>query len=246
MGIALLTLFSINAFAQSPTKTVSIAVAANFTPAMKEIQKKFETATSATLVISYGSSGKFYTQIKNGAPFEIFLSADVERPEKLEGEKETVAGTRFTYAVGQLVLWSATPGLVDDKGDVLKGDFKKLSIADPKAAPYGAAAQEALQSLKMWDKVSERLVQGVDIAQAHQFVASGAAELGFVALSQVKTKDGIAGSAWMVPANLYKPISQQAVLLNKGKDNPTAKAFLEYLKSKEARGIIEGFGYKPE
>lgn len=223
---------------------VKIAVAANFSPVVKELQKKFEAKTGHKLVASFGSSGAFYTQIRNGAPFEVFLSADSDRPKKLEEEKLAVVGSRFTYAVGKLVLWSPKPGVVDSSGTVLSnGNFKKLAIADPQTAPYGAAARAALRQLKLWDALTPKLVQGVDIGQAYQFVASGNAELGLIAWSQVLVQGKPRGSYWLVPATRYPPIEQQAVLLVRGKDGKAARAFLDYLKSKEGRAAIESFGY---
>jgi molybdate transport system substrate-binding protein len=224
---------------------VAVAVAANFGPVVKDLQENFEKKTGHKLVVSFGSSGAFYAQIQNGAPFEVLLSADSERPKKLEEEKLAVAGSRFTYAIGKLVLWSPKPGVVDKEGAVLKqGKFAKLAIADPKTAPYGAAAKEALQSLQLWDGLTSKTVQGIDIAQTYQFVSSGNAELGFVAYSQILAKGEVQGSFWTVPAKLYSPIEQQAVLLSKGKDSKAAQAFLDYLKSEEAQAVIQSFGYE--
>ena len=220
-----------------------VAVAANFTEPAKEIAAKFEAATGDKVTLSFGSSGQFYTQIANGAPFEVFLSADSERPTKAEADGLAVAGTRFTYATGRLVLFSKTPGLVDARGAVLKtGTFEKLAIADPKAAPYGQAAVETLTKLKLYDALKPKIVTGASITQAYQYVETGAAELGFVALSQVINETG--GSRWLVPAADHTPIDQQAVLLKTGADNPAAKAFLQYLKGKDARAIIKRYGYE--
>ncbi|CAN5282221.1 molybdate ABC transporter substrate-binding protein [soil metagenome] len=220
-----------------------VAVAANFTEPAKEIAAKFEAKTGDKVVLSFGSSGQFYTQIANGAPFEVFLSADSERPTKAEADGLAVAGTRFTYATGRLVLWSKTPGLVDAKGAVLaKGGFEKLAIADPKAAPYGLAAVETLTKLKLYDTLKPKIVTGSSITQAFQYVQTGAAELGFVALSQVINEQG--GSRWVVPAKDHTPIDQQVVLLKTGADSATAKAFLQYLKSKDAKVIIKRYGYE--
>lgn len=220
-----------------------VAVAANFTEPAKEIAAKFEARTGDKVVLSFGSSGQFYTQIANGAPYEVFLSADSERPTKAEADGLSVAGTRFTYATGRLVLWSKTPGLVDAKGAVLaKGKFEKLAIADPKAAPYGLAAIETLTKLKLYDTLKPRIVQGSSITQAFQYVQTGAAELGFVALSQVINEKG--GSRWLAPAADHTPIDQQAVLLKTGADSAAAKAFLQYLKGSEARAIIKRYGYE--
>lgn len=220
-----------------------VAVAANFTEPAREIASAFKTATGHTATLSFGSSGQFYAQIAHGAPFEVFLSADADRPRRAEQDGLAVAGTRFTYAVGRLVLFSKTPGLVDPGGAVLgSGRFAKLAIADPAAAPYGAAAVQALQKLKIYDQVKPKIVTGASIAQAYQFVATGAAELGFVAASQVIDDPG--GSRWLVPAADHAPIEQQAILLRIGQANPAAKAFLAFLKSPQAVAIIRKYGYE--
>ncbi len=236
--IALATLMAAPAFAAE----TQVAVAANFTEPAKEIAAGFEKATGHKAVLAFGASGAFYTQISHGAPFEIFLSADSERPAKAEADGLAVAGSRFTYAVGQLVLYSATPGLVDAKGAVLKGGaFDKISIADPATAPYGVAAIETMAKLGVRDALKPKIVTGSSIAQAYQFVSTGAAQLGFVALSQVISVPG--GSRWIVPAKLHTPIDQQAVLLKTGKKNPAAAAFIKYLKSRAALAIIKRYGY---
>lgn len=224
---------------------VKVAVAANFTAPMKVLAENFEKATGHKAELAFGSSGKFYSQITNGAPFDVFFSADQARPEKLEKENGTVAGSRFTYATGKLVLWSSKAGLVDDKADVLKtGDFAHLSIASPKLAPYGAAAIETMKALGVFDKLEPRLVQGESISQAYNFVMTGNAELGFVALSQVYANGKLkSGSAWIVPAKLHKPIHQDAVILTHGKDNKAAAALVAYLKTEPAKVVIRSFGY---
>lgn len=220
-----------------------VAVAANFTEAAREIAARFKARTGHEATLSFGSSGQFYTQIANGAPYEVFLSADVERPRRVEAEGLAVAGSRFTYATGRLVLFSRTPGLVDGKGAVLaKGGFEKLAIADPKAAPYGQAAVETLSRLRLQDALRPKIVQGASITQAFQYVQTGAAELGFVALSQVINEKG--GSRWIVPAADHSPIEQQAVLLKTGQKSEAAKAFLAFLGSAEARAIIRRYGYE--
>lgn len=220
-----------------------VAVAANFTDAAREIAARFKARTGHDATLSFGSSGQFYTQIANGAPYEVFLSADGERPQKAEAEGLAVPGARFTYATGRLVLFSRTPGLVDAKGAVLsRGGFDKLAIADPKAAPYGQAAVETLTRLKLYDALKPKIVQGASITQAFQYVQTGAAELGFVALSQVAGEKG--GSRWLVPAGDHAPIEQQAVLLKTGQSNEAAKAFLAFLKSAEAKAIIRRYGYE--
>ena len=225
---------------------VQVAVAANFTAPIQAIAKDFEKDTGHKLVASFGATGQFYAQIRNGAPFEVFLSADDTTPAKLENEGVAVKGSRFTYATGTLALWSAKPGYVDDKGEVLKGQsYQHLSIANPKAAPYGLAATQVLDKLGLTQPTRSRLVEGQSISQAYQFVSSGNAELGFVALSQIY-KDGklTRGSAWVVPADLHDPIRQDAVILDKGKDNPAAQALVDYLKGPKAGEIIKSFGYQ--
>lgn len=225
---------------------VQLAVAANFTAPMQKIAAEFEKDSGHKARLMFGATGKFYAQISNGAPFEVLLSADDETPARLERDGLAVAGSRFTYATGRLVLWSAREGYVDDKGDVLKkGDFRHLSIANPKTAPYGAAAIQTLSKLGLLPALEPRFVQGENIAQTHSFIVSGNAELGFIALSQV-FRDGRlgSGSAWIVPANLHEPIRQDAVLLAKGQSNPAAAALLKYLKSDKARSIIKSFGYE--
>ena len=224
---------------------VQVAVAANFTAPMQEIAAQFEKATGHKAVLSFGATGKFYAQINNGAPFEILLSADNETPAKLERAGTGIAGTRFTYATGKLVLWSAKSDYVDGKGNVLKkGNFNHLSIANPKTAPYGAAAIETMTKLGVLSAVQPKFVQGENITQAYQFIATGNAELGFVALSQVyKNGKLTSGSAWMVPAKLHNPIKQDAIILMKGRDNPAAAALMQYLKSDKAKSVIKTYGY---
>ena len=229
----------------SMAATVLVAVASNFTKPMTEIAAEFEKATGHSAKLSFGSSGKFVSQMENGAPFEVFLSADDEKPLKLEQAGLAVPGTHFTYALGKLVLWSATPGYVDDQGKILTtGGFKHLALADPKLAPYGAAAVEVLKGLNLQDKLQPLLVQGENIAQTHQFISTGNAELGFVSLSQVIDNGKIAsGSGWIIPDDRHAPIRQDAILLTKGAENPAAPALLDYLKSAPALAIIEKYGY---
>jgi molybdate transport system substrate-binding protein len=222
---------------------VPVAVAANFTEPAKAIAAAFEKATGNKATLSFGSSGQFYTQITHGAPYEVFLSADGDRPKRAEQGGVGVPGTRFTYAVGRLVLFSKTPGLVDGSGAVLKaGRFAKLAIADPTAAPYGVAAIQTMQRLGVYAGLKPKVLQGSSITQAYQFVATGAAELGFVALSQVIDEPG--GSRWLVPANLHAPIDQQAILLFTGQKNLAARAFLAFLKGPQATAIIKKYGYE--
>lgn len=222
---------------------VKVAVAANFAEPAKVIAARFKARTGHDASLSFGSSGQFYAQIANGAPFEVLLSADRERPEKAEAEGLAVPRSRFTYAVGRLVLYSKTPGLVDGRGAVLRrGGFDKIAIADPKTAPYGVAAVETMRNLGVYPALAPKLVQGTSITQAYQFVDTGAAELGFVALSQVTGLKG--GSRWVVPAANHTPIDQQAVLLKTGANNAAARAFMTYLKGPEARAIIRRYGYE--
>jgi molybdate transport system substrate-binding protein len=225
-----------------------IAVAANFTAPMKAIIALFEEDAGHSVKASYGSTGKLYAQIKNGAPFEALLAADQKRPELLEEEGVAVPGSRFTYAVGSLVLWSADADKVDDGPALLEsGDFNKLSIANPKLAPYGAASMEAMDALGVKDAVESKLVMGENIAQTYQFVDTGNADIGFVALSQVMEGGEITkGSGWIVPGDLHEPIRQDAVILQRGKDNPAVVALFEYLKGEQARGVIREFGYQTE
>ncbi|HEX5127276.1 MAG TPA: molybdate ABC transporter substrate-binding protein [Rhodocyclaceae bacterium] len=234
--------FTTNAYADD----VQIAVAANFAGPMQKIASEFEKDTGNKVLVSLGATGQLYAQITNGAPFEILLAADDETPAKLEKEGKGVAGSRFTYATGKLVLWSAKPGFVDDKGDVLKkGSFQHLSIANPKTAPYGAAAIETMKALGLLDTLTPKFVQAESIAQAYQFISTGNAELGFVALSQV-IKDGKIsdGSRWIVPENLHQPIRQDAVILLPGKDKLAPQALMNYLKGDKAKAIIRSYGYE--
>ena len=224
---------------------VQVAAAANLASAMQKIAAAFQRQTGHTAIVSLGSTGKLYAQIRNGAPFEVLLAADDETPRRLEAEGLARAGTRFTYAFGQLVLWSAQSGAVDARGEVLRHPAGKLAIADPRVAPYGAAAVEALKNLGLYAGWQPLLVQGESIAQAYQFAASGNARLAFVALSQVAEAGLIVrGSGWVVPANLYPPLQQDAVLLQAGADNPVAALFLTYLRSNAARAVLRGAGYK--
>ena len=224
---------------------VNVAVAANFTAPIKKIAAEFEKDTGHKAILSFGSTGKFYTQIREGAPFQVFFAADDETPARIEKEGGAVEGTRRTYAIGKLVLWSKQPGDVDDQGAVLKsGKVERLAIADPKLAPYGAAAVEAMTRFGVYDSLKSKIVQGESIGQTYQFAATGNAQMGFVALSQVfadgKVKEG---SAWIVPADLYTPIRQDVVVLTKGKDNPAALALVEYMKGEKATAVIKSFGY---
>ena len=220
---------------------INVAVAANFTEAAKEIAAAFERKTGNKVLLSFGSSGQFYTQITQDAPFQVFLSADQERPEKAVAEGLAVPDSRFTYAVGKLVLWSRDPKVVTGPDTLKRGAFSKIAIANPTAAPYGAAAIETMKALNVYDTLQPKIVQGNNIAQTFQFIDTGNAELGFVALSQVVDRNE--GSRWLVSANLYAPIKQDAVLLKKGAGNEAAKAFLAFLKGPEAAAVEAKFGY---
>ncbi len=225
---------------------VQVAVAANFAAPMEKLAEQFQKDTGHKAILASGATGKFYAQIRHGAPFEVLLSADDETPARLEADGHAVANSRFTYAVGRLVLWSAKSGYVDAGGAVLKkGNFKHLAIANPKTAPYGAAAVAAIARLGLTARLQPRLVQGENIAQAWQFASTGNAELGFVARSQV-WRDGAftTGSGWIVPASMHAPIRQDAALLTRGAKNPAATALLQYLRSEKAKAIIRSYGYE--
>jgi len=238
-GLSSLFLSSVNA------AEVMVAVASNFTAPMQKIALMFQQDTGHKAVLSFGSTGTFYAQIKNGGPFQILLAADHETPAKLEKEGLAVAGSRFTYAIGKLVLWSKQPGYVDDNGAVLKTvKFKRIAIANPKLAPYGAAATQTLSKLGIMQEIAPRLVQGDNIAQTFQFVDTENAQLGFVALSQVYAEGKMTqGSTWTVPANFHDPLRQDAVLLVAGKNNAAATALMTYLKGEKARSAMKYYGY---
>lgn len=237
VGIVLIALVSTSAWASQ----TNVAVAANFTDAAKEIAIEFAKMTGHEAVLSFGTSGQFFTQITQDAPFQVFLSADSERPRKLVDQGLAVAESRFTYAVGKLVLWSKLPESDIGFNTLKTSAFSTLSIANPATAPYGAAAVETMKALGVYEALRAKIVQGNSIAQAFQFVDTGNAELGFVALSQVA--GNTSGSRWLVPNELYKPIRQDAVLLKKGESNDAATSFVAFLKGPEARAIIEKFGY---
>ncbi|HYM47517.1 MAG TPA: molybdate ABC transporter substrate-binding protein [Burkholderiaceae bacterium] len=242
VGVLLLLLASIGS---AHAEQVTVAVAANFTAAMQRLTPEFERTSGHKLVSSFGATGKLYAQISNGAPFDVLLAADDATPAKLETEGFAVGGTRFTYAIGRLVLWSPQSGVVDENGAILKsGNFTHLAIANPKTAPYGAAAEQAMRRLGVWDRLVPRLVYGEHIAQTLQFIHSGNAQLGFVALAQVRAlPPDQSGSQWLVPETLHEPLRQDAVLLKRAADKPAARAFLDYLRSAKARVIIEDLGY---
>jgi molybdate transport system substrate-binding protein len=227
--------------ARAEAAVTQVAVAANFTEPAREIAALFKEKTGHEAVLSFGASGAFLTQITHGAPFEVFLSADAERPKAAVDGGFAVADSLFTYAVGKLVLWSRVIDVTDGEAALKAGQFAKLSIANPVAAPYGTAAVETMKALGVYDALAPKIVQGNSIAQAFQFIDTRNAEVGFVALAQLYGVTN--GTRWEVPENLHSPIRQDAVLLKTGADNEAAKAFLAFLKGPEARAIIERFGY---
>ncbi|WDE08874.1 molybdate ABC transporter substrate-binding protein [Thalassomonas viridans] len=228
------------------SEVIHVAAASNFTAPMKELVSQFEQSTGHKVRLSFGSSGKFFAQIRHGAPFQVFFSADQAKPKALEQAGYTVMHSRFTYAVGALALWSAKPGFIDPNTNPLKqGKFNKLALANPRLAPYGAAAVEVLENLALVAATRGKWVQGENIAQTYQFTGSGNADIGFVSLSQILQNGKVKlGSAWIVPENLYSPIRQDAVLLKKGKNSEAAQALLRFVKSDRAREIIGLYGYK--
>ncbi|MDQ0313683.1 molybdate ABC transporter substrate-binding protein [Amorphus orientalis] len=240
LALALVACAAIGAPARAAGE-VRVAVAANFTAPAKEIAEAFERESGGPVILSFGSTGQLFTQIAHGAPYDVFLAADSVRPEKAVADGLAVAGSRFTYATGTLVLYSTDPGLVTGPETLSAGTFQKLAIANPETAPYGAAAVQVLEALGVYGEIAPRLVRGGSIAQTYQFVATSAAELGFVALSQVI--DVTDGSRWQVPASLHDPIAQDAVLLSEGEASPAAAAFLTFLKGPQARAVIERYGY---
>ena len=232
--------------AAAQAEVVQIAVAANFTAPARALAEIFARTTGHEAKLSFGATGAFYTQIKNGAPFDILLAADDERPIRLEKDGDTVPGSRFTYAIGQLVLWSAKPGFVDDQGAVLKGgNFNKIAIANPKLAPYGAAAVETMDKLGLAAALTPKLVTGESIGQTYNFIATGNAELGFVALAQVLDGGKLkSGSMWVVPAKYHAPIIQDAVILKRAAANPAAKAWMALMRSPNTQDFIRSYGYE--
>ena len=221
---------------------VQVAVASNFAAPMRELSALFEQASGHQARLAFGATGKFYAQIRNGAPFDVLLAADDKVPARLAQEGDAVESSRFTYAIGRLVLWSPSRKALDENA-LKTGDFRHLAVANPKTAPYGAAAMDTLEHLGLAEPLRARLVQGENIAQTHQFVASGNAELGFVALSQV-IRNGEPDGGWLVPGNYHRPIRQDAVLLERGASNPAAVALLAFLREPAAREVIERYGYR--
>lgn len=232
--------------ARAADQVVRVAVAANFATPMKLLMRRFEQETGYQALLSIGATAKLYAQIQSGAPFDVLLAADTDTPVRLEQENTAVPSSRFTYATGRLILWSARTDGVDAQGDILKnGDFKHLAIAAPQLAPYGAAALQTLSRLGLLERLRPRLVMGESIGQTYSFVASGNAELGFVALSQVVANGRLTGgSGWIVPTHLHSPLRQDATLLARGKSNPAAIALLAFLKSDSSRTVIRSFGYE--
>jgi molybdate transport system substrate-binding protein len=247
LGFAFLALLGVfGLIVPARAAEVHVAVASNFSGTFEKLATDFTTKTGHKAIFSLGSTGKFYAQIKNGAPFEVLLAADDETPKRLVVEGLGVAESEFTYARGKLVLWSAKPGFIDNKGAVLtRSDLTHIAVCDSKLAPYGRAAEETLRALKLYDQLKAKLVIAENISQAHQFVATGNADLGFVALSQVAVpgKPKV-GSYWLVPEELYSPLQQDAVLLKRGESNPAARALLEFLKSDGAKERIRSYGYE--
>ncbi|MFP4182848.1 molybdate ABC transporter substrate-binding protein [Thiohalospira sp.] len=233
----LLALASLPAAAE----TVRVAVASNFAEPLEAVAEAFEQETGHTVRASTGSTGKHYAQIDHGSPFDLFLAADARRPRLLEEGGQAVAGSRFTYAVGRLALYSPDPAAFEEGRQALEeGAFDRLAIANPELAPYGRAARRTLKALGVWSTLEPRLVRGENIGQTHQYVVSGNADAGLVALSQVVAAEG---SRWVVPTELHDPVRQQAVLLERGADNPAARTLLEFLRGPEAAAILEEYGY---
>jgi molybdate transport system substrate-binding protein len=232
---------ALGALTAAEAAQTNVAVAANFTDAANEIAQIFEEKTGHEAILSFGSTGQLYTQITQGAPFEVFLAADDERPRRAVDEGYAVPESQFTYAIGTLVLWSQDPEFVRGEQTLKKSDLTKLAIANPEAAPYGVAAVQTMRSLGVYDQLEPKIVQGNNISQTFQFVETGNAELGFIALAQVARRDD--GSRWVVPEDRHEAIRQDAVLLERGADSKAARAFVEFLNGPEAAAIIRKFGY---
>ena len=222
--------------------SITVAVASNFTAPANDLATAFEKETGHTVRLTFGSSGKLLAQITHGAPFDVFLSADQAKPLKLEDDNLAVSGTRFTYALGTLALWTASDAPARDI--LMDGEYSRLALANPRLAPYGEAAMQVLSALDLSEASQPKIVMGENITQTWQFVATGNAEIGFVALSQI-LKDGeiSPGNAWVIPADLYDPVKQDAVLLTRAKDNDVARQWLAFLQSEVGHNVIKGFGY---
>lgn len=240
--IFLLTLVNVLLIGSSQAAEITIAVATNFAGAAQQLATRFEQTTGQKVQLVLGSTGKLYAQINNGAPFDIFFAADKKTPARLENEKKIIAGSRFTYAWGKLVLWSPNVSLIDNQGEVLhRKSIQHLAMANPKLAPYGLAAEQALKNMGLFDQLQTRLVRGENVGQTYQFIHTGAADLGFISLAQIiKTDKHSSGAYWLVPEDLYEPIEQQAVLLI---DTKTARDFLRFVQSDSGKKIIGSFGY---
>jgi len=247
LGKRLLAALFLVAALSAPAEDLNIAVAANFFGTLQQLAPKFEQASGDRLLLSSGSSGQFYTQIREGAPFDVLLSADSDRPKQLEAEGLAVAGSRFTYAIGTLVLWSPKADVVDRDGKVLRsGVYRMIGIAEPRSAPYGAAAQQVLAALGLWEKLNQnkKLAIGQNVNQAWQFAATGNVDMAFVALSQVSDGNAISGSYWLPPQTLYTPLNQDAVILTRTSKRPAAEAFLNWLRQDpKAIATIKAAGY---
>jgi len=249
-GLAILgAIIALTAPGTARADEATVAVAANFAEVVEELETMFEADTDHTLIVTTGSTGKLYAQIKNGAPFDVFLAADQARPERLEAEGDAVPGSRFTYAIGRLTLWSPQAGRFGADGLAIleAADFDHMAIANPDLAPYGLAAKQTLQHYGLWDALQPKIVMGQNIGQTFSMVATGNAPLGFVAKSYVLSpRNDQPGSRWDVPAEAYEPIRQDAVVLKRAANNPAAQAFADFLRSDQARGTIKRFGYAVE
>ncbi|MFW2403884.1 MAG: molybdate ABC transporter substrate-binding protein [Gammaproteobacteria bacterium] len=240
IALAFLTVAILSA-TPSTADEIRVAVASNFRYAMEDLAPRFERQTGHDVTLIYGSTGKHFAQITNGAPFDVFLAADELRPRMLEEDGLAVSGSRFVYAIGKLVLWSSEQGRVDGNEDLLTGDFRFLAIANPILAPYGRAARQTLVKLGIWQAVYPRIVRGENVAQAYQYVVSGNADIGLIALAQIRIPaTGYSGSHWEVPGDLHDPIRQQAAVVS---DTTATRAFVSYLQSEEARELIRSYGY---
>lgn len=245
-GLWAIVVSSLVLIAPAHAETAQVAVAANFAEPLKAVAAVLEKTTGHTLKITVGATGKLYAQIKNGAPFDVLLAADAKTPALLDADGLTQPGSRFTYATGKLVLWSADVTKVDAAGEVLKnGNFRKIAYASPKVAPYGAAAVQVIEHMGLSSALNPKLVQGESIGQTFSFAYTGNAEMGFVALSQVLEGGKLkSGSMWIIPQSLYEPIQQSAVILKRATNNPAAQALMTLLKSPSIKDLIRSYGYE--
>lgn len=243
-GFVAATLAIMLAAAAARAEEATVAIAANFAEPMERLEAMFERRSGHALKPVIGSTGKLYAQITNGAPFDVLLAADRERPARLEEDGHGLAGSRFTYALGRLALWSADPDLIEGEQTLRAGSFRHLAIANPKLAPYGLAARQTLEALGLWQHLQPKVVRGENVGQAFQMVETANAELGLIALSYVMSaRNATSGSRWDVPADLHEPIRQDAILLEHGADNSAARAFLDFVRQPEAQAVLERFGY---